>query len=67
MLKALAVVALITVALVVTLGSLRVTLWGQASTTTTTTTTIVRIEEDSPAWNCATMGNHKCGPTVATR
>lgn len=23
-----------------------------------------RIEEDSPLWNCVTMGNHRCGPIV---
>lgn len=25
------------------------------------TSDIVRIEEDSPLWNCATMGNYYCG------
>jgi hypothetical protein len=23
-----------------------------------------RIEEDDPRWNCATMGNRECGPSV---
>lgn len=27
------------------------------------THTTPRIEEDSPAWNCHTMGNHICGGT----
>lgn len=25
-----------------------------------------RIEEDSPAWDCHTMGNKVCGPTLST-
>lgn len=25
-----------------------------------------RIEEDSPLWNCHTMGNHVCGPVDPT-
>ena len=25
-----------------------------------------RIEEDSPLWNCHTMGNHICGPVDPT-
>lgn len=29
---------------------------------TTTTTAPARIEEDSPGWDCATMGNRVCGP-----
>ena len=23
----------------------------------------IRVEEDSPLWNCRTMGNRICGPT----
>ena len=22
------------------------------------------VDEDSPYWNCATMGNHECGPGI---
>lgn len=25
-------------------------------------TTTTRCVEDDPCWNCATMGNHLCGP-----
>jgi hypothetical protein len=26
---------------------------------------MIHIEEDSPLWNCATMGNRVCGPTLS--
>ncbi|HEY1249195.1 MAG TPA: hypothetical protein VGE97_09420 [Nitrososphaera sp.] len=27
----------------------------------------MRIEEDMPGWDCATMGNHYCGSWIMTK
>ncbi|MEO7555482.1 MAG: hypothetical protein ABIV94_02605, partial [Acidimicrobiales bacterium] len=32
--------------------------------TITTTNTPTSCQEDDPCWDCSTMGNHVCGPTV---
>lgn len=36
-----------------------------ATTTTTTTVPPAVCHEDEPCWDCETMGNRICGPTVA--
>lgn len=49
------------IALALTIGAIRGPIDKNATAAPTTSTTSTTVEEDSPGWDCATMGNHVCG------